>query len=73
MNGILFSSDTSTNTSGYAWFGYEDPASSVGTDGLSGIFDNIQVLAGNAVPEPTSIATLALGGLALIGRRRRRV
>ena len=72
MNDVLFSSDTSTNTSGYAWFGYEDPASSIGTDGISGIFDNVQVLPGNAVPEPTSLAAVVLGGLALIGGRRRR-
>jgi hypothetical protein len=72
MNGVLFSTNTSTNSSGYAWLGYEDMFGSIGSSTIYGIFDNVQVLPGNAVPEPTSLAAIGLGGLALIGRRRRR-
>jgi hypothetical protein len=74
LNGVLFSTNTSTNTSGFAWLGYEDMFGSIGSNTLYGIFDNIQVVPGNAlaVPEPTSLAGLALGGLVFAGRRRRR-
>lgn len=86
FNGILFSTISATGqtqpagtpiipatppTSGYAWFGYEDTSAAVGTpDSLSGIFDNISVFEGNAVPEPTTLAALGLGGLAFVRRRK---
>lgn len=71
FNGVLFNTITTTNSSGFAWFGYEDQFSSIGTVGLSGIFDNITVVEGNAVPEPTTLAALAgLGGLAIVRRRK---
>jgi hypothetical protein len=73
LNGVLFGTAASTNTSGYAWFGYEDFFASVGSSTLYGIFDNVTVVQGDAVnaPEPTSLAALGVCGL-LFGRRRRR-
>jgi hypothetical protein len=70
MNNILFTTHTSTSASGFAWIGYEDPATSIGTAGLGGIFDNIAVYEGNVVPEPMGLGVLALGGLAMVRRRR---
>jgi hypothetical protein len=72
FNGVLFGTETSTNTSGFAWLGYEDQFNSIGSPTLYGVFDNITVLEGVSVPEPTSIAAVALAGIALGSRRRRR-
>jgi PEP-CTERM motif len=73
MNNVAFGSVPTTNLNGFAWFGYEDPAASIGSSqDLSGIFDNIQVFEGNLIPEPSTLtlAVVALGGLAA-GRRHR--
>lgn len=70
MNGVLFSTDTSTNTSGFAWFGYEDMFGSIGSPTLYGVVDNVTVVEGNAVPEPAGVAVILLGGLGLARRRR---
>jgi hypothetical protein len=74
MNNVLFTTFTLTNTSGFDWLGYEDPATSIGSAAISGFFDNITVAEGNTVvPEPTALAaTVPLAGLLLRRRRCRR-
>ena len=72
MNNVAFGMVPTTNTNGFAWFGYEDPVASIATSAnLSGIFDNIQVFEGNAVPEPTTLVLGAIGLGGLLLRRRR--
>jgi hypothetical protein len=71
MNGVLFSTNTSTNTSGFAWFGYEDQFGSIGSATLYGIVDNVTVVEGNAVPEPVGVGVIVLGAISLARRRRR--
>jgi len=73
MNNVAFGTVATSNQSGFDWFGYEDPVSSLGgSPDLSGIFDNIQVLEGNAlVPEPATGGLALLGGAGLFLRRRR--
>jgi hypothetical protein len=72
MNGVLFSTDASTNSGGFAWLGYEDMFGSIGSSDLYGIVDNVSVVEGNAVPEPAGLSLLCLGGVAVAARRRRR-
>ena len=55
-------------TARFAFTGYEDQSSSDEDWGL----DNVRVVAsGSPVPEPTSLAALGLGAVALLRRRRR--
>ncbi len=66
FNDVLFFSEASASTDGFALLGYEDPFSSVSDqpDHQWALFDNFTV-----VPEPTSLSLL-LVSLGLLGRRR---
>lgn len=69
FNGVQFFSQTTSLGDGMAWFGYEDPFSSISTDPDHnwGLVDNITV---TAVPEPASLTLLGLGALAFLKKRK---
>ena len=78
LNGVEVATSTATvPTTGQIGIGLVDPFpspnnGSVGFgDGTSVIIDNLVVSVAAPVPEPTSLAVLGLGGLAVLGRRRR--
>jgi hypothetical protein len=58
------------NLNGLVSLGYSDPFTSVASpaNNIYGVFDNLTV---ELVPEPSSLALVGLGGLALLARRRK--
>ncbi len=72
-NGVLmmFAIVPNADVNGAIAFGYTDPFSSINDqpDFMYGLFDNITVSDTVTVPEPASMALLALGGVAMLRRR----
>lgn len=72
FNDVQFFRESGLVTAGDVMIGYEDPFSSLSGDPANqyGIIDNVIIDDMVTIPEPTSLALLGLGGLAMLCRRR---
>lgn len=72
FNDVQFFRESGLVTAGDVMIGYEDPFGSLSGDPANqfGIIDNVIIDDMVTIPEPTSLALLGLGGLAMLCRRR---
>lgn len=72
FNDVQFFRESGLVTAGDVMVGYEDPFGSLSGDPANqfGIIDNVIIDDRVTIPEPTSLALLGLGGLAMLCRRR---